>query len=302
MVQTYVKGDKMAENFDDLILEQNSKNERVKKILLRIIALVILFLAVLIVIKLVRGDERAGQSIMQGEPISADIPVNEGFDNDKFTELERQMQGEANGSAGGSALNAGGGAASSGGVLSGLENSGEINISKILETPLPAPIETPSNANSAGGSALNANSATSTAANSRGSVNSAGGSKPATSTSSGGKTAAGKGSNASAKTSSGTRNASKTAKPKTPIAPVILKATSEVGAGTYIQVFAVRKLDTNSHEIKKLEKGGYTYKTMPSNKLTKVLIGPFDRDEIAAELKKVRDTINADAFRITVSE
>lgn len=262
----------MAENFDDIILEQNTKNEKVKKILLRIIALVILFLVALIVIKLVRGDERAGQSIIQGEPISADIPVSDGIENDKFTELERQMQNEANAST-----------ASSGSVLSGLD--GEINISKILETPLPPEAEMPS---------VSTNTSNVTSTSNATSANAV--KKPATS-----------GAASAGVPNASTKNASKTStktaeKPKTPAKPVPLKATDEVIAGTYIQVFSVKKLNANSHEIKKIQKNGYEYKALPTGKSVKILIGPFDRDEIADELKKVRENINSGAFRVTVNE
>ena len=48
------KGEKMQENknsFDDIILDKTNKSEKIKKILLRVIALVILFLVVMIVMK-----------------------------------------------------------------------------------------------------------------------------------------------------------------------------------------------------------------------------------------------------------
>ena len=91
----------MDKNFDDIILD-NNKSERVKKLLLRVIALVILFLVVMIVMKLLNsGDENKGsQTLFPAEPNTSsefdNIPINNEPNSnelDEFTALKLQMQG-----------------------------------------------------------------------------------------------------------------------------------------------------------------------------------------------------------------
>ncbi|MDO5046334.1 SPOR domain-containing protein [Campylobacter sp.] len=75
-------------------------------------------------------------------------------------------------------------------------------------------------------------------------------------------------------------------------------------SGTYIQVFAVSKFDENSAEIRKLKANGYSYNlygtTVKGNKVIKVLVGPYDSKELAAELAKVKKNIASGAFIINI--
>lgn len=92
----------MEENkqYDDIILEKDNKSEKLKKILLRVIALVILFLIVMIVMKLINSDDNttanADQGIFPSEPESnfenMQVTNNESS-NDEFAALRAQLQG-----------------------------------------------------------------------------------------------------------------------------------------------------------------------------------------------------------------
>ncbi|MDO4673632.1 SPOR domain-containing protein [Campylobacter sp.] len=103
--------EKKNNEFDDIILEKSNKNEKIKKILLRVIALVILFLVVMIVMRLINGDEASEDNILPSEPTSVQTSENDGgeFQNmpivqdeleDQFDLLRRQIQNDANESAG----------------------------------------------------------------------------------------------------------------------------------------------------------------------------------------------------------
>ena len=81
----------MDKNFDDLIIEDSSKSERLKKILLRVIALVILFLVVMITMKLLNGGDE--EQLFPAEPNGEfeNIPVGEqkGGELDEFEALKQ---------------------------------------------------------------------------------------------------------------------------------------------------------------------------------------------------------------------
>ena len=74
----------------------------------------------------------------------------------------------------------------------------------------------------------------------------------------------------------------------------------KLAAGSYVQVYSVSKLDTKSRDLKKIEQNGYKYSTRKGGESIKVLIGPFDADELSAELAKIRANINKDAFVVQV--
>ena len=258
MVKTYVKGQAMEKNFDDIILENNNKSDKVKKILLRIIALVILFLVVMIVMRLLNGsDDKANQTLFPAEPNATEfenIPVSQGGELDEFEALKQQMQGfEGNASA----------LESNNTFVMPLPSS-EINATQTQEPTKPTqpsvkPAQKPAqpSVKPADKPATTQKPATKPATQ-----------KPATQT---------------------------TQKPAT-----TTSSGDKLAAGSYVQVYSVSKLDTKSRDLKKIEQNGYKYSTRKGGESIKVLIGPFDADELSAELAKIRANINKDAFVVQV--
>ncbi|KGI56725.1 SPOR domain-containing protein [Campylobacter sp. MIT 97-5078] len=261
-------------SFDDLILDKNNKSEKIKKILLRVIALVILFLIVMIVMKLINNDESTNQaqnsqSIFPSEPSSEQnpntfdqIPISSStIEDDQFQALRDRMQGlEQNESA-----------------------DNEANQSFAMP-PLEEPrAEIPTTL---------PQEPTQTTA------------KPS---------AEEKKPTPPSKTQS---NTTATTKPKTEPKPVAtdpkdlfddVKTTTnddKLGAGTYIQIFSVSKFDPKSKELALIKQNGYEYKLyktkVNNNDVTRVLIGPFSKDELSAELSKIREKIKKDAFTFQV--
>lgn len=262
-------------SFDDLILDKNNKSEKIKKILLRVIALVILFLIVMIVMKLINSDESTvnqtqnTQSIFPSEPSSEQnpntfdqIPISSStIEDDQFQALRDRMQGlEQNESA-----------------------SNEANQSFAMP-----PLEEPRMEIS---TTLPQEPAQTTA-------------KPSAEETK---------STPPSKTQS---NTTATTKPKTESKPVAtdpknlfddVKTTTsddKLGAGTYIQIFSVSKFDPKSKELALIKQNGYEYKLyktkINNNDVTRVLIGPFSKDELSAELSKIREKIKKDAFTFQI--
>lgn len=243
-------------NFDDIILDKSNKSERVKKLLLRIIALAILFLVVLIVMKLLSDSDPQQNALapLPSEPTGTDtdfenIPITSqnATEFDEFEIFKMRMQGldESNASEGNQSF------------VMPLPSS-EYNTTEPSEpaakpatpakpaskpaTPAQKPAEKPKTTQ-----------------------------KPATSTQ------------------------KPAAKPATP-------AQSESGlqSGSYVQVFSVKNFDTKSRELALVTKNGYKYSTRKKGEVTQILIGPFSKDELAAELPKIRETISKDAFAVSV--
>lgn len=79
---------------------------------------------------------------------------------------------------------------------------------------------------------------------------------------------------------------------------------THLAAGTYIQVFSLSSLDPKSKELSILKENGYDYKiyktTVNGKELTKVLVGPYKESELKAELEKVRSKIAKGAFTFRV--
>ncbi|AFU42518.1 membrane protein [Campylobacter jejuni subsp. jejuni PT14] len=79
---------------------------------------------------------------------------------------------------------------------------------------------------------------------------------------------------------------------------------SGLASGIYVQIFSVSNLDQKSKELASVKQKGYDYKlyktTVGSKEITKVLIGPFEKADIAAELAKIRKDIAKDAFSFTL--
>lgn len=253
--QDICKGAKMDErnNFDDIILDKSNKSEKVKKLLLRIIALAILFLVVLIVMKLLSDNDtqQSALSPMPAEPGSTDtdfenIPITSqnGGELDEFEILKLRMQGldESNMS---------------------IENnqsfvmplpSSEYNTT---EPPPSEPVAQPKPTQPT---------------------------QPATKP---------------------TEKPKVTDKPKTndtqkPATKPSAANAEKLSAGTYIQIFSVSNFDPKSKELALIKQNGYKYKLYKTkvNNIdrTRVLVGPFSKDEINAELQKVQDKIHKDAI------
>lgn len=256
--QSICKGAKMDErnNFDDIILDKSNKSERVKKLLLRIIALAILFLVVLIVMKLLSDSEPQQNALapLPSEPAGTEnefenIPITSqnATEFDEFELFKLRMQG----------LDENDSAENNQSFVMPLPSSEYNN----TIAPVPSePTTKPKPAEPA---------------------------KPAT-------------------TKPADKPKAETKKPTTaPQKPAQKPATpstnaDKLSAGTYIQIFSVSNFDPKSKELALIEQNGYAYKLyktkVDGKDITRVLVGPFSKDEVGAELKKVQDKIRKDAF------
>lgn len=77
-----------------------------------------------------------------------------------------------------------------------------------------------------------------------------------------------------------------------------------LASGIYVQIFSVSNLDQKSRELAAVKQKGYEYKlyktTVNGKEITKVLIGPFEKANIATELAKIRKEVAKDAFSFTL--
>ena len=73
------------------------------------------------------------------------------------------------------------------------------------------------------------------------------------------------------------------------------KAESVV-KGSYVQVFATSKFNPNADYMKKIAAKGYSYKTIKAGELTKILVGPFDEKGLQKAVNDIRKDVNKDAF------
>lgn len=69
-----------------------------------------------------------------------------------------------------------------------------------------------------------------------------------------------------------------------------------VAKGSYVQVFATSKFNPNAEYIKKIAAKGYSYKTIKVGELTKILVGPFDEKALQKAVSEIRKDVNKDAF------
>ena len=69
-----------------------------------------------------------------------------------------------------------------------------------------------------------------------------------------------------------------------------------VAKGSYVQVFATSKFNPNADYMKKIAAKGYSYKTIKAGELTKILVGPFDEKGLQKAVNDIRKDINKDAF------
>ena len=69
-----------------------------------------------------------------------------------------------------------------------------------------------------------------------------------------------------------------------------------VAKGSYVQVFATSKFNPNADYMKKIAAKGYSYKTIKAGELTKILVGPFDEKGLQKSVNDIRKDVNKDAF------
>ncbi|EAH8791836.1 SPOR domain-containing protein [Campylobacter jejuni] len=270
--------------FDDIILEKSNKSEKVKKILLRVIALVILFLAIMIVMKLINGsgDENTqNQSVLPSEPIATQdnnndtsfesMPITDNTSaEDQFEALRKQFQDEQN--------------TTQNTTTSSLNNNDSTNFA-MPDQEVPAePTVTASENTTPQASALK-QEVKQTA-------------KPKEEVKK--QTAVKKEKESAKQTPKKEQNANDLFKnvDAKPVHP------SGLASGIYVQIFSVSNLDQKSKELASVKQKGYDYKlyktTVGGKEITKVLIGPFEKADIAAELAKIRKDIAKDAFSFTL--
>ncbi|HED8570208.1 TPA: SPOR domain-containing protein [Campylobacter upsaliensis] len=258
--------------FDDIILEKSNKNEKIKKILLRSIALIILFLVVMIVMKLINSDESTEQLTPPSEPITQtptesnngfeNMPITENSPEDQFDLLRKQLQGEESNESSQAQI--------------------EPSVNNETQTPPPAiqePAEieeqTPPPVAKQESNPVKQNIA-----------------KPKQ--------------EAPVKENPKKETPKKEANPKDLFKNVEAVPTHSSGLamGMYVQIFSVSNLDQKSKELANVKAKGYDYKlfktTVNGKEITKVLIGPFEKDKIANELAKIRQEIAKDAFSFTL--
>lgn len=255
--------------FDDIILEKTNKSEKIKKILLRIIALVILFLVVMIVMKLINGKEEQNP-IISSEPIENPQNSNgNGFENMPITEQNDTHEDEfemLRRQLQGNDLNA------------SVDNEdNDTNATQAILLTQPVTEELPSQ------DKQNESNQQPSAPRK---ITSAETTKPETKKESSSKKDSVKGS------SKEPQNLFKNIQ------------TGDLTPGLYVQIFSVNNLDQKSKELAAVKKKGYDYKLYKTSangkEITKVLIGPFEKNELANELAKIRKDIAKDAFSFTL--
>ncbi|WP_052797082.1 SPOR domain-containing protein [Campylobacter jejuni] len=270
--------------FDDIILEKSNKSEKVKKILLRVIALVILFLAIMIVMKLINGsgDENTqNQSVLPSEPIATQdnnndtsfesMPITDNTSaEDQFEALRKQFQDEQN--------------TTQNTTASSSNNNDSTNFA-MPDQEVPAESTAATSENTAPQASAPKQEVKQTV-------------KPKEEAK---KQIAVKKEKESAKqTPKKEQNANDLFKnvDAKPVHP------SGLASGIYVQIFSVSNLDQKSKELASVKQKGYDYKlyktTVGGKEITKVLIGPFEKADIAAELAKIRKDIAKDAFSFTL--
>ncbi|EKB3570916.1 SPOR domain-containing protein [Campylobacter jejuni] len=260
--------------FDDIILEKSNKSEKVKKILLRVIALVILFLAIMIVMKLVNGsgDENTqNQSVLPSEPIATQdnnndtsfesMPITDNTSaEDQFEALRKQFQDEQN---------------TTQNTTTSSSNNNDTTNFAMPDQEVPAePTATTSENTTPQASTPKQEAKKQTAVK-----------KEKEST------------KQIPKKEQNANDLFKNVDAK-PVHP------SGLASGIYVQIFSVSNLDQKSKELASVKQKGYDYKlyktTVGGKEITKVLIGPFEKADIAAELAKIRKDIAKDAFSFTL--
>lgn len=271
--------------FDDIILEKSNKNEKMKKILLRVIALVILFLVIMIVMKLINSGEEntQNQSILPSEPLNMtqdkntdsfeSMPITDNASaEDQFEALRRQIQGDQNDNS--------------------LPSTPSVNNDMNLTMPdQEAPAE-PNTTNSEKVAPLNTTAPKQELKQE---------SKPKEEV---------KQTVVKKEPVKQTPKQEPKQEPKTNANDLFKNVDAKpvhpngLASGIYVQIFSVSNLDQKSRELAAVKQKGYEYKlyktTVNGKEITKVLIGPFEKANIATELAKIRKEVAKDAFSFTL--
>ncbi|EAI9216647.1 TPA: SPOR domain-containing protein [Campylobacter jejuni] len=270
--------------FDDIILEKSNKSEKVKKILLRVIALVILFLAIMIVMKLINGsgDENTqNQSVLPSEPIATQdnnndtsfesMPITDNTSaEDQFEALRKQFQDEQN--------------TTQNTTASSSNNNDSTNFA-MPDQEIPSESTVTTSENTAPQASAPKQEVKQTV-------------KPKEEAKK--QTVVKKEKESAKQTPKKEQNANDLFKnvDAKPVHP------SGLASGIYVQIFSVSNLDQKSKELASVKQKGYDYKlyktVVGGKEITKVLIGPFEKADIAAELAKIRKDIAKDAFSFTL--
>ena len=261
--------------FDDIILEKSNKNEKIKKILLRVIALVILFLVVMIVMKLINSSDTPNENIVPEEP-SVEITSNNGdsvvIENDpaemEFEMIKNTLQGnnqENNDTIVEENI-------TQNDVFLVPENNKTpelvVEQEQIVEEPVanvekkPSQVKTESKKETSKKQEIKQNT------------------KPV------------KKAEVQDSTSDLFKDIGNNAN------------SSTLTPGIYVQIFSVSNLDQKSRELAEVKKKGYNYKlyktSVNGKEIHKVLIGPFKKDTVKSELEKIRANVAKDAFTFVV--
>lgn len=83
-------------------------------------------------------------------------------------------------------------------------------------------------------------------------------------------------------------------------AKINIKEPIGLKKGNYIQVASLSKVNANDPFLKKLKSNGYNYHTyeanVKGNKVIKILIGPYEGEELVENISKIRKNISSGAF------
>ncbi|EAH5484541.1 SPOR domain-containing protein [Campylobacter coli] len=271
--------------FDDIILEKSNKSEKMKKILLRVIALVILFLVIMIVMKLINSDEEnaENQSILPSEPLNMtqdkntdsfeSMPITDNTSaEDQFEALRRQIQGDQNDNS--------------------LPSTPSVNNDMNLTMPDQEVPAEPNTTNSEKVAPLNTTAPKQELKQE---------SKPKEEV---------KQTVVKKEPVKQTPKQEPKQEPKTNANDLFKNVDAKpvhpngLASGIYVQIFSVSNLDQKSRELAAVKQKGYEYKlyktTVNGKEITKVLIGPFEKANIATELAKIRKEVAKDAFSFTL--
>lgn len=271
--------------FDDIILEKSNKSEKMKKILLRVIALVILFLVIMIVMKLINSGEEntENQSILPSEPLSMtqdkntdsfeSMPITDNTSaEDQFEALRRQIQGDQNDNS--------------------LPSTPSVNSDMNLTMPDQEVPAEPNTTNSEKVAPLNTTAPKQELKQE---------SKPKEEV---------KQTVVKKEPVKQTPKQEPKQEPKTNANDLFKNVDAKpvhpngLASGIYVQIFSVSNLDQKSRELAAVKQKGYEYKlyktTVNGKEITKVLIGPFEKANIATELAKIRKEVAKDAFSFTL--
>ena len=78
----------------------------------------------------------------------------------------------------------------------------------------------------------------------------------------------------------------------------------EAHSGSYIQVFAVKHFNEKAPELGKLKAAGYAYKLYRTNvngsEIIKVLVGPYSGEQLKSELAKIKQSAAPNAFIVNI--